>query len=45
VDPQRFEAAACSPAAAEVHEIMGQELAHDRGELVHSSGTAWAAAS
>jgi len=44
-DPERLEAAACSPAAAEVHEIMAQELAHDRGELVHSSGKAWAAAS
>jgi hypothetical protein len=44
-DPQRLEAAACSPAAAEVHEIMAQELAHDRGELVHGSGKAWAAAS
>ena len=45
VDPERLEAAACSPAAAEVHEIMAQELAHDRGELVHSSGNAWATAS
>jgi hypothetical protein len=45
VDPQRLEAAACSPAASEVHEIMAQELAHDRGELVHNSGRAWAAAS
>ena len=44
-DPQRLEAAACSPAAAEVHEIMAQALAHDRGELVHSSGKAWAAVS
>jgi hypothetical protein len=45
VDAQRLEAAACSPAAAEVHEIMVQELARDRGELVHRSGKAWAAAS
>jgi hypothetical protein len=44
VDAERLEAAACSPAAAEVHEIMAQELAHDRGELVHSSGSAWTAA-
>jgi hypothetical protein len=28
-DPRRLEAAACSPAAVEVHEIMAQELAHD----------------
>jgi hypothetical protein len=45
VDAQRLEAAACSPAAAEVHEIMAQELAHYRGELVHCSGQAWVAAS
>jgi hypothetical protein len=45
VEPERLEAAACSPGAAEVHEIMAQELAHDRGELIHSSGKAWAAAS
>jgi hypothetical protein len=40
VDPQRLEAA-CGPAAAEVHALMADELGHDRGELVHSSGSAW----
>lgn len=44
VDPQRMEAAACGPRAAEVHALMADELGHDRGELVHSSGSAWAAA-
>jgi len=44
VDPQRLEAAACSPAAAEVHALMAEELGHDRGELVHTSGSAWATA-
>ena len=43
VDPQRLEAA-CGPAAAEVHALMADELGHDRGELVHSSGRAWAPA-
>jgi hypothetical protein len=44
VDPQRLEAAACAPHAAEVHALMADELGHDRGELVHSSGSAWATA-
>lgn len=43
VDPQRLEAA-CGPRATEVHALMADELGHDRGELVHSSGSAWAAA-
>jgi hypothetical protein len=43
VDPQRLEAA-CGARAAEVHALMADELGHDRGELVHSSGSAWAAA-
>lgn len=45
VDPQRMEAAACQQRAAEVHALMSDVLGHDRGELVHSSGSAWAAAS
>jgi hypothetical protein len=44
VDPQRLEAVACAPHAAEVHALMADELGHDRGELVHTSGSAWAAA-
>jgi hypothetical protein len=45
VDPERIEtAAACTPTSAEMHALIAEELGHDRGELVHSSGTAWAAA-
>ena len=44
VNQQRLQAAAWHPAASEVHEIMAHELAHYRGELVHSSGKARAAA-
>ena len=36
VDPQRLEAAAYSPAAAEVREIMAHELAHRRGQPARS---------
>jgi hypothetical protein len=43
VDTGRLEAA-CGPRAAEVHALMADELGHDRGELVHGSGSAWAAA-
>jgi hypothetical protein len=43
VDEERLAAAsACTPTAAELHALMGDELGHDRGELVHSSGQAWA---
>jgi hypothetical protein len=45
VDPERLAAVACAPAAAEVHALLTDELGHDRGELVHSSGTPWAPAS
>ena len=44
VDPQRLEAAGGHTDAAEVHALMADELGHDRGELVHGSGSAWAAA-
>jgi hypothetical protein len=43
VDPQRLEAA-CGPRAAELHALMADELGHDEGELVHSSGSVWATA-
>ena len=43
VDPQRLESA-CGRRATEVHTLMADELGHDCGELVHSSGSAWAAA-
>jgi hypothetical protein len=42
VDAERLAAAACGPAAAEVHALLADELGHDRGEIVHSSGSAWA---
>lgn len=45
VDPERInEAAACTPTSAEMHGLIADELGHDRGELVHSTGSAWAAA-
>jgi len=45
VDDERMAAAsACTPLAAEVHALMGDELDHYRGELVHSSGHTWATA-
>ena len=44
VDPERLAAVACASAAAEVHALMADELGHDQGELVLSSGSAWAAA-
>jgi len=45
VDPERIGAAAeCTPLSAEMHGLIGEVLGHDRGELVHSSGGAWASA-
>jgi hypothetical protein len=42
VEPERLEAAAgCTPLSAEMHALIGEALAHDRGELVDS---AWATA-
>jgi hypothetical protein len=44
VDPERIGAAAqCTPASAEMHGLIAQELGHDHGELIHSSASAWAA--
>jgi hypothetical protein len=43
VDEERIAAAsACTPTAAELHALAGEELGHDRGELVLGSGQAWA---
>jgi hypothetical protein len=43
VDPDRIDAAAqCTPASAEMHGLIAAELAHDTGELVHSTGSVWA---
>ena len=41
VDPERISRAAeCTPASAEMHGLIAAELGHDRGELVHSTGSA-----
>jgi hypothetical protein len=45
VDAERIAAAAeCTPVSAEMHALIGEELAHHRGELVHSSAGTWASA-
>jgi hypothetical protein len=45
VEPERIEqAAACTPTSAEMHGLMDEVLAHDTGELVHSSSEAWSSA-
>ena len=44
VDDERIsQAAAAAPKSAEMHSLISDELGHDRGEMVHSSGDAWAA--
>lgn len=45
VDDERIsEAASAAPKSAEMHSLIAEVLGHDRGEVVHSSGSAWAAA-
>jgi hypothetical protein len=45
VDPERIgKAAECTPTSAEMHGLIAEELGHDRGELIHGRGDAWAAA-
>ena len=45
VDDDRISAAAqCTPSSAEMHGLIADELGHDRGELVHGTGSAWASA-
>jgi hypothetical protein len=45
VDAERIaKAAECTPTSAEMHGSIADVLGHDQGELVHSSGRAWAAA-
>ena len=45
VDRERIEqAAACTPASTEMHGLIGEVLALDTGELVHSSSEAWSSA-
>jgi hypothetical protein len=43
VDDERIsQAASAAPTSAEMHALLTEVLAHDRGEIVHSSGSAWA---
>jgi hypothetical protein len=43
VEPERLGAAAsCTPASAEMHALIAEELGHDRGELVRSTERRWA---
>jgi hypothetical protein len=45
VDPDRINAATeCTPTSAEMHSLIAGEIGHDRGELVHSTGSVWATA-
>ena len=37
------QAASAAPKSAEMHSLIADVLGHDRGEIVHSSATAWAA--
>ncbi len=43
VDEQRISrGASAAPKAAEMHSLIADELGHDRGEIVHSTASAWA---
>ena len=43
VEDQRIsQAASAAPKSAEMHSLMGDILGHDRGEVVHRSGSTWA---
>ena len=43
VDDERIsQAASAAPKSAEMHALITDVLAHDRGEIVHGSGNAWA---
>jgi hypothetical protein len=45
VDEQRIsQAAAAAPKSVEMHALIADVLGHDRGEIVHSTGSAWATA-
>jgi hypothetical protein len=44
VEEERIsQGASAAPKSAEMHSLIGDVLGHDRGEIVHSSGSAWAA--
>jgi hypothetical protein len=43
VDDERVsQAASAAPTSTEMHGLLTEVLGHDRGEIVHSSGSAWA---
>jgi hypothetical protein len=44
VDEERIAGAACAGTAAEMHALITDVIGHDRGEIVHSTGSAWATA-
>jgi hypothetical protein len=46
VEEQRIsQAASAAPTSVEMHALISDVLGHDRGEIVHSTGSAWATAS
>jgi hypothetical protein len=46
IDEERISrAAAAAPKSVEMHALISDMLGHDRGEIVHSTGSAWATAS
>jgi hypothetical protein len=43
VDEERIsQAAAAAPTSVEMHGLIADVLGHERGEIVHSTGSAWA---
>jgi hypothetical protein len=45
VDEERIaRASQCTPTAAEMHSLITDVIDHDRGEIVHSTHSAWASA-
>jgi hypothetical protein len=45
IDEQRIsQAAAAAPKSVEMHALIADVLGHDRGEIVHSTSSAWATA-
>lgn len=46
IDEQRIsQTASRAPKSVEMHALIADVLGHDRGEIVHSTGSAWATAS
>jgi hypothetical protein len=44
VDEERISQAAAAPKSVEMHGLISDVLGHDRSEIVHSTGSAWATA-